>query len=157
MSSNISQIYLANPATTLLNNDLMYLGRSPYSSTDDRAFLFATLLAYIPFGISTTVTTTSQNMVANATYTANNAALVSLLLPATAAGGTVLQITGLGAGGWTITQNPGQNIQVGNISTSIGTGGSISSTNRYNTITMKCIVANTTWIVVGSQGTFTIV
>lgn len=44
MSSNIHQIFLANPTTTFVANDLMYLGRSPYSATDDFAFTYSSLI-----------------------------------------------------------------------------------------------------------------
>ena len=157
MSANIAQIYLANPANTLVNTDLMYLGRSPYGSSDNYAFLFSTLLSYVPFGISTEVTTGSQTMIPNVTYTANNASLVTLTLPTVADVGTFLQIVGLGAGGWTLAQNASQLVYFGNQNTTAGTGGSISSSNQYDNITLKCVTANLAWSVVASQGTLNIV
>lgn len=39
MSKQIKQVYDAAPATSVLYNDLVYLGRSPYGVTDDRASL----------------------------------------------------------------------------------------------------------------------
>ncbi len=39
MSSNIDQIFIANPATELLNGDLFYIGRLPYGPTNDMAIL----------------------------------------------------------------------------------------------------------------------
>jgi hypothetical protein len=41
MSSNIAQVYTANPATTNLDLDLLYIGRSPYGPTDDAAIRYA--------------------------------------------------------------------------------------------------------------------
>ncbi|MDD5211391.1 MAG: hypothetical protein PHV62_03185 [Sulfuricurvum sp.] len=106
----------------------------------------------------TEVTGTTQAMVADSAYVANNAGLVTLTLPATAAFGTAIVVLGKGAGGWSIAQNAGQNIQVGNTSSTVGVGGSVSSTNRYDSISMICITADTTWSQYGApQGNLTIV
>lgn len=143
MSSNINQIYIANPATTLQGTDLFYLGRSPYGVTNDMAALFSTLLNYIPGGVTTTVTGTSANLIANQNFIANNAGLVSLALPATASVGTIIEVAGQGAGQWKIVQGAGQQIIVGSSSSTVGAGGSIASTNRYDTVRLMCITANT--------------
>lgn len=94
----------------------------------------------------TDVTGTTQTMVADNGYVPDNAGLVTLTLPVTAAFGTRLAIVGNGAGGWRIAQNASQNIKVGSVSTTTGTGGSVSSTNRYDSIELLCTVANTTWV-----------
>jgi len=104
------------------------------------------------------VTGTSQAMTADTAYVANNGGLVTLTLPALAAFGTAIVVLGKGAGGWSIAQNAGQNIQVGSVSSTIGAGGSVSSTNRYDSISLICITANTTWSIYGApQGALTIV
>lgn len=104
------------------------------------------------------VTTTSATMVANNGYFANNAGLVTLTLPVTAAFGTRISVAGGGAGGWTIAQNSGQIIHVGNAVTTSGAGGSLSSTNRYDSINLVCVVANTAWNALGApQGILTYV
>lgn len=95
------------------------------------------------------VTGTSQAMAINTGYIANNAGLVTMTLPSTAAVGTVLAVAGNGAGGWSIAQNASQNIQIGNVSSTVGTGGSVASTNRYDSLNLVCTVANTTWVAVG--------
>lgn len=86
-------------------------------------------------------------------------ALLTMTLPVTAAAGTVIAIQGtaVGAGGWVIAQNAGQNIQVGTVSSTIGVGGSIASTNANDGITLLCTVADTTWNEVGMVGNLTIV
>jgi len=87
-----------------------------------------------------TITAASQSMTVNNGYIANSA------------------VSGLGTGGWSITQNAGQNIQVGSVSSTVGVGGSVSSTNRYDSLRMVCLLANTTWAVSGGiQGIVTIV
>lgn len=105
----------------------------------------------------TDVTGTSQAMLPDNGYTANNAGLVTFTLPATAAYGTELVVIGKGAGGWTIVENSGQNIQVGATSTTVTTG-SVSSTNQFDAITLICTTANTTWTVQSApQGNLSIV
>lgn len=98
----------------------------------------------------TDVTATSQNMSADNGYTSNNASLVTLTLPITAVYGTFIDIIGKGAGGWKIAQNAGQNIQIGTSSTTVGVGGSVSSTNRFDSIRLICTTANTTWTAHGA-------
>ena len=107
----------------------------------------------------TEVTGTTQAMAADNGYVANNGALVVFTLPTTAAFGTVINLVGKGAGGWRIDQNSGQNIQVGSVSSTVGTGGSVASTNRFDSLELLCTTADTTWTVLGGPQTagFTIV
>jgi len=104
------------------------------------------------------ITGTTQQMVTNTAYVAANAGLVTLTLPVLAGFGTVQGVVGHGAGGWLIAQNAGQNIQVGATSTTAGVGGSVASSNFSDTIDLVCVVANTTWAIVGApQGILTVV
>lgn len=104
----------------------------------------------------TEVTGTSQAMTADSGYIANNAGLVTFTLPATAALGTVLNVVGKGAGGWTIVFNSGQSVQIGS-SGATTTSGSVSSTNRYDSVQLVCTTANTVWTTWGGpQGNLTI-
>lgn len=104
------------------------------------------------------ITGTSANTAANNGYIPNNVALVTLTLPVTASVGTTLGIVGQGAGGWSIAQAAGQSIIVGGSTTTVGVGGSLSSTNRRDSINFICTVANTTWTAWGGpQGILTVV
>lgn len=104
------------------------------------------------------VTATSATMSPDSGYVANNAGLVTLTLPTIAAFGTAISVIGLGAGGWTIAQNASQTIHIGNVATTVGGGGSVSSTNQYDSVNLICVVANTTWVATGGvQGALTIV
>lgn len=107
----------------------------------------------------TEVPGTSQAMTADNGYVANNGGLVTLTLPVTAAFGTAINVMGKGAGGWIIAQNGGQNIQIGSVSSSVGAGGSVASTNRFDSISLICTTADTTWSILGGGQTagFTIV
>ena len=105
----------------------------------------------------TNVTGTSQTMAANNGYTANNAGLVTLTLPTTAAYGTIIRVQGVGAGGWKIAQNAGQSIKFGATTTTTGITGNLQSTNQYDGIGLLCVVADTTWVALGSIGNITYV
>lgn len=103
-----------------------------------------------------TVSGTTQAAAINNGYITNNAGAVTVTLPATAAIGSVVEIMGLGAGGWVLAANTGQTIRFGNQTTS--SAGSLASTDRYDTVTVKTLVANTTWSVVYSvSGGLTVV
>lgn len=105
----------------------------------------------------TEVTGTSQTMAVNNGYIANNGAQVDLTLPVGASIGDTLIIQGKGAGGWKISQNVGQKIHFGSTDTTAGTGGSLESTHRYDSIELLCITTNTNWAVLtGPQGTITV-
>lgn len=93
------------------------------------------------------VTTTTQSMAANNGYSANNASLVTLTLPATCAFGATLAVSGFGAGGWLIAQNSGQTMHFNGINTTTGAGGSLASTSRYDVVYLLCAVANTDFVV----------
>lgn len=75
-------------------------------------------------------------------YIADTGVLLIFTLPTPCAIGTTFQINGKGAGGWTITQSANQLIHVGSSVTTTGVGGSLSSTNRYDCVTITCITAN---------------
>ena len=105
----------------------------------------------------TEVTGTSQAMAVNNAYIANNAGLVTLTIPTTAAVGQTVIVVGKGAGGWSIAQNASENIRFGNVVTTTGVGGSLSSSNQYDSVELVCIVADTTWTVRNVLGNVTYV
>jgi hypothetical protein len=100
----------------------------------------------------------TQALAVNQGYITNNgASLVTYTLPVTAAQGTTIKVAGFSAGGWTIAQNSGQQVNFGNKATTAGVGGSLSSTNQYDQISLLCVTANTTWVVLDSVGNITVV
>lgn len=105
---------------------------------------------------TTTVAGTTQSMTTNNAYTANNASAVTFTLPTSLTVGDELLICGLGAGGWILAQNASQQINFGNLATTSGVGGSISSQNRYDSIKLKYVAANI-FVVTASQGNMTVV
>jgi hypothetical protein len=103
------------------------------------------------------VTGTSQAMAVDNAYIANNASLVTLTLPSTAAVGKRVKIVGKGAGLYKIAQNASQTIYYPGGSTTTGTGGSLTCLQNYVSITIVCITANNDWVIEEQQGTFEVI
>lgn len=103
------------------------------------------------------VTGTTQAMAVENGYIANNASLVTLTLPATAAVGDIISISGKGAGLYAIAQNAGQTISFGDSATTTGAGGSLTAIERYNSLTLLCITEDTGFEIISSFGNFTAV
>ena len=70
MSQNILQIFTNNPASSMVSTDLLYLGRSPYDTTDDFAITFANFVASI--GTATATASTIPRWDAHVNMSANN-------------------------------------------------------------------------------------
>lgn len=101
------------------------------------------------------VSGTTDDFVASNGYICNNAAGVSVKLPATAAVGDSFKITALQVS-WTVEQNASQIIHFGDQSTTTGVGGSLASTNARDVLEFICVVANTDFQVVSSIGNITV-
>lgn len=102
----------------------------------------------------TEVTGTSQNAAVNNAYVANNAALVTITLPATFAVGDIVRVAGLGAGLWRLAANTGDIINFGSSPTSAG--GSLTAINRYDCVEVVGVAANSTWVVLSAVGNLTV-
>ncbi len=116
----------------------------------------------MPVSLWTITSTTAVSMVANTAYlNTYTAGLCTFTLPTTAAYGTMLGLTTGAASSaqWSIAQNAGQHIRLGNQVTTTGTGGSITSEYGLlgSNVYLQCIIANTAWQVVYSVGNLTIV
>lgn len=106
------------------------------------------------------VTGTTQAMAVGTSYISNHAsATVVYTLPASGALGDRIEVVGNGPGGWQIAQNANQAIKINDQTTTTGTGGSLNSTERYNSVQLYCVVsgASTIWNVVSYSGTLTTV
>jgi len=96
----------------------------------------------------------------NTGYTTDNgASLVTYTLPTTANLGDFIEINGFSSGGWEIAQNANQQIHVGNTATTVGIGGSVASTNQFDSIRLRCAVpgASTIWVTSALIGNVTII
>ena len=101
------------------------------------------------------VTGTSATGAINNGYGANNAAEVTVSLPTTATLGDKIGVIGVGAGGWKISQAASQSIQTENDNSTTGTGGSATGA-QYTYIELMCIDSGNTWVIVNSEGSFTL-
>ena len=99
----------------------------------------------------------AQAMAVNTNYIANNGGGVVFTLPAIAAVGTMNTITCINVGGWTIHQNAGQSINFVAVSTTVGVGGSLSSTQEFDSVQIVCVIANTMWNVLYAAGNLAVV
>lgn len=98
------------------------------------------------------VTGTAQAAAINSGYIANNVALVTITLPATAPVGSILVIVGAGTGGWRLSQGAGQRVHFGNVSSANGATGHLLSTHQRDCVRLVCTVANAEWQVYHSLG-----
>lgn len=103
------------------------------------------------------VSGTTQALAEGEGYVPQNVALTTFSLPATTNFGDFYIISGVGSGGWTISQNAGQSIILGNQTSTTGVGGSISSTLQSDSIQLLCVVANTTFKALDWTGNLTVV
>lgn len=100
----------------------------------------------------------TQAMAVSTGYVSNDGAtLVTFTLPATAAVGAEVAVLGSGSGLWTVAQNSGQTIHFNAVASTTGTGGSVSSTSQYDSITLICNVANTDWVAYQATGNLSVV
>lgn len=101
------------------------------------------------------ITTASTGLAINNGYVMNNASRVIGTLPATAAFGSEIKISGKGAGGWQIAQNAGQTIHFDGNNTTTGTAGFLSSQSTFDCVSLLVITANTDFLVTTSIGNIT--
>jgi len=103
------------------------------------------------------VTGATQSMAVNHGYIANNGGTCVMTLPATAAVGDILEVTGINnATGWQIAQNSGQTVHFGSSNTTTGATGSLTSTATRDSVRLVCVVANTDFNVLSSIGNITV-
>lgn len=104
------------------------------------------------------VTGTTQTIAVQTGYISDNAAQITYTLPASPALGNVFEITGgvsgAASGSWLLAQPATQSVNFGNTTTTVGTGGSIASTNQFDSIRCVCVVGGTAavWNVISSVG-----
>lgn len=156
-SATAYAVICAGTTSTSSFQPLASLGTSGYVLTSNGAGALPTWQAAGGGGITwTEVTGTSQSAAVNNGYIANNASLVTITLPATAALGSTVRVVGNGAGLWKLLANTGQTIHFGNTNSTVA--GYVSSSQRYDCIEVLCTVANTEWTVSNGPmgGNFTV-
>lgn len=80
-----------------------------------------------------------------------------LTLPAVSTVGDEIKVYLDGATSFQIAQTAGQSIVVGNRTTTAGVGGSVTSTQQGDCITIVCRTANLRWATISSMGNLTVV
>ena len=103
------------------------------------------------------ITAATTPLIVGGGYIMNRGTLITATLPATAAVGQRIYCVGQGAGFFSIAQNAGQSIQHGAATTTVGVGGSLTSTAATDLVELICITADTTFRVTNYIGTFTVV
>lgn len=101
---------------------------------------------------------------ANQTLAVNNGYIcvspggaLALLLPPVSALGDVIRVTIDGSASFSITQGAGQQVRFGNQATTLGVGGSLTSTQQGDAIHLVCKTANLFWVALSSLGNPTVV
>lgn len=100
------------------------------------------------------VSGTSQTAAVNNGYIISNASQTTVTIPATAAEGSVFAVQGKGAAGWILQMNTGQTCHFGNTATT--SAGSLTSTNLWDSVSIVCVTANTTFAVTSAVGNLTV-
>jgi len=110
-------------------------------------------------GLSWNNTTGStQAMAVNNGYVNNGSGSPTVFtLPSTAAVGDQIAVQGSNSGLWQIAQNAGQQIIFNGVSSTSGTGGSVSATSQYDSLYLICITANTTFATTSGFGNYSVV
>ena len=112
----------------------------------------------IPSAEIWTTATTSLTAAVDTGYSVQMAipGLCTITLPASSVFGDIFEVAGYTVGGWKIAQNALQQINYINTNTTNGVTGYLASTQRYDTVKLLCVVPNTEWQVIGSNGTLTV-
>jgi hypothetical protein len=91
----------------------------------------------------------------NTGYSVQGGVTSTMTLPVLSAVGEFIEINASSPATFIIAQNAGQIIRFGGIGgTTIGVTGTLTNTLFFSAIKLRCIVANTEWMVVSSTGTF---
>ena len=102
--------------------------------------------------------TSNITMVADRGYQINTGSDVELTLPVASIFGEEIHIAGFAGGLFTIKQSAGQAIIVGSVVSTTGVAGSVSATNRYDSVVLVCATDTLVWQVLGApQGNLSII
>lgn len=132
-------------------------------TSTDGSINFTTGANSLDIEVAGGVATVWENITANQTLEVGHGYFVTsgaldLLLPATSVLGDSIVVVLRGGTSWTVTQDAGQQIFLGNASTTAGAGGSLASTADGDSIKMVCQTDDLTWVCTqGGQGNITIV
>lgn len=106
--------------------------------------------------ITWNLVSSSITMIINTGYIVNTSGSVILTLPSVAPRGSVFRIINNSGGSIIIAQNAGNIIRLGSTTTTSGTSGSLVSTGYGDNLEIVCTIANSTFVVCGPVGNFTL-
>jgi hypothetical protein len=152
----------ANVATVVSNNQLgsaTIVGGTGISVTPGANSITISYSGGAPSFFPWTLITSSTTASPNNGYICSSGSTLFVALPSVAAVGAIVEVTDVGSitAPWTITQGAGQNIRMGNYTTTVGTGGSLQALNVSHSIRLLCVIANTSWVALSSSGNFNLV
>lgn len=146
LSSVDGELTAVKPTTVGLVELPCYI---PYTATS--GFFFASVGDLIEPGTLFTWNTVAgnTNMAVNNGYIVNGVGSINLLLPPVCAVGDIVKIRTLGTNGCVITQNNLQSVNIVDVTSTIGIGGTVTlnATNGVlsGAMDIECLVANTVW------------
>jgi len=94
----------------------------------------------------------SQTLAVNNGYFCVSGGPINLLLPSVSDVGDTISVSLIGSTQWVIQQGAGQQIVMGSQQSTIGVGGSLTSTQQGDTFTMVCSSPNLQWVIISSMG-----
>lgn len=101
---------------------------------------------------------TSQSLAPQQAYIAmNNSTPVTFTMPLTMPAGGAFRLQGFGDAGWIIDQQDGQQFFFGDSQTTVGTGGSLASTQGRDCIDVVCVVENTSFLIFSAIGNLAVI
>jgi len=141
-----------NPAT----GDITIHG-GPGIITTGNAGTYTVTINSTAVGSSWSNTTSNTSMISNVSYFCSGGANLILSLPLVSTFGDEIEIVLDGSTSFSIHQAAGQQIRLGSSTTTLGTGGSLTSTQQGDSVRMVCKIANTLWTVLSVEGNLTVV
>ncbi len=109
-------------------------------------------------GTTWSIITIDQTAAVNSGYFCNKAGTLLLALPAVSATGDIIEVVNKNTAlGIQFTQAAGQQIQLGNSSTTLGAAGTLTSSDVGDTLKLVCYTPNTIWSVVSAIGNWSVV
>ncbi len=150
--SDDAVVVLPNPIT----GDINVFGGTGIATTGN-ALTYTLTINSTAAGFNWNAISASQTLANKNGYICVGGTNLSLLLPATSIVGDILAISLDGSTSFSVTQAAGQQIRLGDVTTTLGVSGSISSLNQGDSIVLVCKQANTLWTCYGSMGNLTVV
>ncbi len=139
-----------------VSNNINILGSGAITVTGDILNNTLTISSSNPF-FQWSVITSSTMAVSQMGYFTNGVGRVDLSLPTVSSIGDIFVVSDLGGNKWRVTQDPGQQIQFGSSSTTVGATGYVESIFVGDTATFVCFADNLSWMLIQSVGNLTIV